>query len=112
MALLGRLDLVNDHLHRPNEVNPYQRRRTLFAMELMKMSSIALFDQPLRDFPRYDRHYFDEILDQLRSDPSRGIVIATQNKEFIRQWADSILVLKDGRVEALCDQSGLDQAIS
>lgn len=112
MDLLRSLDLEKDHLHRPNEVNPYKRRRTLYAMELMKRPSIALFDQPLRDFPRYDRHYFDEILEQLRSEPSRGIVIATQNKGFIRQWADSVLVLKDGRVEALCEPSGLDQVIS
>lgn len=111
MDLLRRLNLEKDCLERPSTVDHYKRRRAIYAMELMKRPRVVLLDQPLRDFPQYDRHYFREILSVLDSDPSRGMVITTQNKGFIKQWADSVMVLNDGRVEALCDPMEMEQAI-
>jgi ABC-type polar amino acid transport system ATPase subunit len=110
-GLMERLDLESCRAHRPSEIDPYRRRRALYAMEIMKKPRVVLFDQPFRDFPGDDFHYFEAILEILGSDPSRGIMIATQNKGFISRWADSVLVLKDGRIRAFCEPSALDSAI-
>jgi ABC-type transporter Mla maintaining outer membrane lipid asymmetry ATPase subunit MlaF len=108
MEILIRLGLEADRYRRPSGIDHFRRRRAIYAMELIKNPRLVLLDQPFRDFPSYDLHYFEEVINIATSDLSRGILIVTQNREFIKRWARSVIVLENGIAKQLKELSEIE----
>ncbi|MDF1539247.1 MAG: ABC transporter ATP-binding protein [Candidatus Thorarchaeota archaeon] len=94
------LDFVrmSDFTNRPvNQMSHGQAKRVALAGILAMKPRILFLDEPFTglDFPMV-RSIFD-IIQKLRDD-GISVLFTTHNRFFIENWADSVVVLKEGKV--------------
>jgi len=89
---------------RPAEVERAAKRRVLYAIEAVKKPMMAIFDQPENDFNENDRYYLFNILHKLNEDRNCGFIIYTRSRPLMGEWADEIIVLKDGLITKQVDK--------
>ena len=112
------LDFVNmvEYAERPvNQMSHGQAKRIALAGILSMKPRILFLDEPFTglDFPMVQG--IVEIIQKLRDD-GISVLFTTHNRFFLENWADSVVVLKEGRVifdgptdEALSNQLVLEQ---
>ncbi|MHA1928157.1 MAG: energy-coupling factor ABC transporter ATP-binding protein [Candidatus Thorarchaeota archaeon] len=116
--VINALDFVNmlEFAERPvNQMSHGQAKRIALAGILTMEPRILFLDEPFTglDFPMVQG--IVEIIQKLRGD-GISVLFTTHNRFFLENWADSVVVLKEGRVifdgptdEALSNQLVLDQ---
>jgi cobalt/nickel transport system ATP-binding protein len=112
------LDIVkmSGYADRPvNQMSHGQAKRVALAGIVAMRPRILFLDEPFTgiDFPMVRR--IVQIIEELRNE-GISVLYTTHNRFFLENWADSVIVLKDGRIlfdgsveEALSRQDVLDQ---
>ncbi len=112
--VLETLDL--DHLRAADGrlLSVGQQRRASLAIGLAMEPSVVLLDEPTGCLDVASRREVATMLDRVDS-RVEAVVVATHDMQFVASWADRVVVLADGTVEAdappaaaLADQSVLD----
>jgi len=81
----------------PHHLSTGQKKRAAIAGVLAMDPNILVFDEPLSGLDPTGQADMIELLDQLNAD-GKTIIVSTHRMEFAADWADNILVLKDGKV--------------
>jgi energy-coupling factor transporter ATP-binding protein EcfA2 len=107
---------MQDFINRPvNQISYGQAKRVALAGIIAMRPRVLFLDEPFTglDFPMI--RGIVEIIEELRSE-GISVLYTTHNRFFLENWADSVLVLNNGRIifdgptnEALSNQSVLDQ---
>ena len=98
------------HDRRPGEVSLGQAHRACLARALIAQPDLIFFDEPLSALDALVQKKIALRMDLLRQHTRAAYVIVTHDIGFAESYADQILVLKEGRVEAyqpredFCDQ--------
>jgi cobalt/nickel transport system ATP-binding protein len=107
---------MQDYTNRPvNQMSYGQAKRVALAGIIAMRPRVLFLDEPFTgmDFPMI--RGIVEIIEELRGE-GISVLYTTHNRFFLENWADSVLVLNDGKIlfdgptnEALSNQSVLDQ---
>ena len=81
----------------PHHLSTGQKKRAAIAGVLAMDPNILVFDEPLSGLDPTGQADMIELLDQLNAD-GKTIIVSTHRMEFAADWADNILVIKDGKV--------------
>jgi cobalt/nickel transport system ATP-binding protein len=107
---------MQDYTNRPvNQMSYGQAKRVALAGIIAMRPRVLFLDEPFTgmDFPMI--RGIVEIIEELRGE-GISVLYTTHNRFFLENWADSVLVLNDGKIlfdgptnEALSNQAVLDQ---
>jgi len=100
----------------PQYLSGGEKKRLSIADVVVMEPEIILFDEPTAFLDGYNIELFKEILDKLYSQ-DKTLVISTHDIDFALDWADRVIILKDGEiisdgyaVDILTDKLILDTA--
>ncbi len=85
--------------HKPNELSGGQRQRVAIARALVNGPSIILADEPTGNLDSTTSHEIMALFDELHAQGNTIIIVT--HEEDIAAFAQSIVRLKDGRVERI-----------
>lgn len=98
-TLLARVALPSDVLHRyPFELSGGQRQRLGIAMAMTVTPKLLLADEPTSALDTTTQAQIVEELLRLAKDKGTAIIIVTHNMGVAVHMADTIMVMKEGRV--------------
>ncbi|WP_433802440.1 amino acid ABC transporter ATP-binding protein [Actinomycetospora sp. CA-084318] len=97
-ALLARVGLEGREDAYPRQLSGGQQQRVAIARALAMEPTLMLFDEPTSAL---DPALVGEVLEVLRDLAARGttMVVVTHEIAFAREVADTVVVLRDGRIE-------------
>jgi lipoprotein-releasing system ATP-binding protein len=98
--LIDMVGLSHRMKHRPRELSGGEMQRTAIARALIANPSLLLADEPTGNLDHESGQIILRILRQLNQDHGLTIVMVTHD-ESIAQQCDSVVRLKDGKVERL-----------
>ena len=84
----------------PTALSGGQKQRLAIATNLAMMPSILVLDEPTSQLDPVGTRDVFEVIRELREKEDMTIVLATHKSEEIAEFADKVLVLKEGRVVA------------
>jgi energy-coupling factor transport system ATP-binding protein len=99
--LAGRIDTS---IH-PRDLSAGQQLALVLSLQLVKDADVLILDEPTRGLDYAAKRALAKQLNLLRS-PSRTVLLATHDIEFVAMVADRVLVLKDGSI--VQDSSPID----
>jgi energy-coupling factor transport system ATP-binding protein len=91
--LAGRIDTS---IH-PRDLSAGQQLALVLSLQLVKDADVLILDEPTRGLDYAAKRALAKQLNLLRS-PSRTVLLATHDIEFVAMVADRVLVLKDGSI--------------
>jgi putative ABC transport system ATP-binding protein len=97
-ALLLRVGLEARAQHRPSELSGGEQQRVAIARALANGPDVLLADEPTGNLDSSRAVELIELLDEMRRNDGRTIVIVTHDQELAKNHADRIIRLKDGQV--------------
>jgi len=97
-ALLLRVGLEARAQHRPSELSGGEQQRVAIARALANGPDVLLADEPTGNLDSSRAIELIELLDEMRRNDGRTIVIVTHDQELAKNHADRIIRLKDGQV--------------
>lgn len=98
--LLARVGLAARADHRPAEMSGGEQQRTAIARALANEPQVLLADEPTGNLDSTRASELMSLLDELRQREGRTIVIVTHDHELAGRYADRLIMLKDGKIEA------------
>ncbi|MEL7610633.1 MAG: ATP-binding cassette domain-containing protein [Bacillota bacterium] len=84
----------------PTALSGGQKQRLAIATNLAMMPSVLVLDEPTSQLDPAGTRDVYEVIRELREREDMTILIATHKSEEIAEFADKVLVLKEGRVAA------------
>lgn len=85
--------------HRPGELSGGQRQRVAIARALAGKPRIVIADEPTANLDSATGESILKLMKQINSEQNTTFIFSTHD-EVIRQMADHVVMLKDGKVEA------------
>ena len=96
LNLLGIQDLKNKA---PHQLSYGQKKQVAVAGVLAMEPEIILFDEPFAWLDNRHRQIMKEIIDDLNKQ-AKTVLISTHNPDFAYEWADQVILMKEGRIIA------------
>jgi|GEM_PF-41566 len=99
----------------PFELSYGQKRRVAIAGVLAMRPDLIILDEPMSFLDPKGRDELQALLEKMASD-GMTVIVATHDVDFAAEWADRVLLLKDGKllasgtVELLFDDGLIEQA--
>jgi len=84
--------------HRPSELSGGEQQRVAIARALANEPEVLLADEPTGNVDSSRAAELMGLLDQMRRNDAKTIVLVTHDQELVRGYADRTIRLKDGRV--------------
>ena len=95
--LLENLGIGNRLSHRPNELSGGEQQRVAIARSLMNNPDIILADEPTGNLDEKNTEDIMAILQKLRTEENKTIVMVTHDKNFSR-FADQSYTIENGMI--------------
>jgi len=96
MALLGIQDLKDKA---PHQLSYGQKKQVAVAGVLAMEPGIVLFDEPFAWLDNRHKQIMNEIIEDLNKQ-GKTVLISTHNPDFAFEWADKVVLMKEGRIIA------------
>ncbi len=101
LAVLEAVELGAEHFDRlPGQVSLGQAQRACLARALIARPELIFFDEPLSALDALVQKKIARQMDVLQTNTQTAYVVVTHDLGFAAAYADQILVLRKGRVEA------------
>ncbi|WP_420548768.1 ABC transporter ATP-binding protein [Curvivirga sp.] len=106
MHALASVDLPTDWLQRkPTELSIGQAQRVCIARAIICEPKLILFDEPLSALDAITQKQVAETMHTIHQETQYAQIIVTHDLGFAKAYADKILVLKNGQVDAYASAS-------
>ncbi|MFB3903262.1 MAG: ABC transporter ATP-binding protein [Acidobacteriota bacterium] len=99
MDLLELVGLADRATHRPSELSGGEQQRVAIARAMANSPQFLLADEPTGNLDSRTAEEIFMLLKHLHRE-GRAIICITHEKDLIEQYADRLITLKDGRIEA------------
>lgn len=96
---LNSVGMAGFELRSPFELSYGQKRRVAIAGVLAMRPDVIVLDEPMSFLDPRGRDELQTLLDRMQ-DSGLTIIVATHDVDFAAEWADRVLLLKDGRLLA------------
>jgi len=96
LNLLGIQDLKDKA---PHQLSYGQKKQVAVAGVLAMEPEIILFDEPFAWLDNRHKQIMNEIIDDLNKQ-GKTVLISTHNPDFAYEWADNVVLMKEGRIIA------------
>ncbi|BAX81806.1 energy-coupling factor ABC transporter ATP-binding protein [Labilibaculum antarcticum] len=83
----------------PHQLSYGQKKQVAVAGVLAMEPEIILFDEPFAWLDNRHKHIMNEIIDDLNKQ-GKTVLISTHNPDFAYEWADNVVLMKEGRIIA------------
>ena len=97
--VIRRLGLEELRKRAPHEISGGEKKRVSIADILVMDSELILLDEPAAGLDPLHRRQLELLLDELAV-TGIGLVVATHDLDFAWRWAERIIIMKDGKIEA------------
>jgi spermidine/putrescine transport system ATP-binding protein len=104
---LEMVEMLPFALRKPLELSGGQQQRIALARALVKRPSVLLLDEPLGALDRKLRKQMQDELKLLQNQLGLTFVFVTHDQEEALAMSDSIVVMRDGRIEQIGSASDL-----
>lgn len=98
--LLARVGLSDRLTHRPSELSGGEQQRVAIARALANRPRVLLADEPTGNLDSTRAEELLELIRRMVTDDNLTIVMVTHDHELASRFADRIVFMKDGRIEA------------
>jgi ABC-type lipoprotein export system ATPase subunit len=98
--ILQQLGMGHRLKHRPSQLSGGERQRVAIARALMNEPAVLFADEPTGNLDVETGRQIMDLLERLHRDRGQTIVMVTHDRSLARE-ADRVLVLKDGRLDAV-----------
>ncbi len=105
--VMKRLDLCAFKARAPHHLSLGQKKKVAIAGVLAMAPEILVLDEPFSGLDGLTVDYFLELLDQLH-DSGKTTVISTHDWLLVKEWADTFIVLSDGKLVMAGDKAAID----
>jgi molybdate transport system ATP-binding protein len=105
VAMLEVDHLIDRHV---SDLSGGERQRVAVARALMSSPELLLLDEPLAAVDLERRRRILPYLEKVRDELGVPIIYVTHDADDVRQFADAVIVLEDGRVVRSLEGSDLD----
>ncbi len=96
--LLDRVGLSDRLTHRPSELSGGEQQRVAIARALANNPKILLADEPTGNLDSTRAHELLALLREMVTRDSLTILMVTHDRELASSFADSTILMKDGRI--------------
>ena len=96
--LLARVGLADRMTHRPSELSGGEQQRVAIARALANNPKVLLADEPTGNLDSTRAHELLALLREMVTRDSLTILMVTHDRELASSFADSIILMKDGRI--------------
>lgn len=100
IEVLKQLGMDHRLKHKPNQLSGGERQRVAIARALMNDPSVLFADEPTGNLDAETGRQIMAVLENLHRNHNQTIVMVTHDRAIARQ-ADRVLVLRDGRLQAV-----------
>ncbi|MBN2596438.1 ATP-binding cassette domain-containing protein [Labilibaculum sp.] len=83
----------------PHQLSYGQKKQVAVAGVLAMEPEIILFDEPFAWLDNRHKQIMNEIIDDLNKQ-AKTVLISTHNPDFAYEWADQVILMKEGRIIA------------
>ncbi len=97
--LMERLEIGNRRNHHPGEMSGGEQQRVAIGRALMADSEVLLADEPTGNLDTANSIKLCQTLKELCKDQGKTLIVVTHEND-VADFADRLIVLKDGQVEA------------
>jgi putative ABC transport system ATP-binding protein len=98
-ALLDCLQIADRRRHFPDALSGGEQQRVAIARALIANPSIILADEPTGSLDSVTGRHLCRLLRKLHTEQGRTVVVVT-HEPAVAIWAERVVVLKDGRIQA------------
>lgn len=105
--LLERLGLSDKLGSKVDELSGGQKQRLSIAIALLGDPDMVFLDEPTSALDPHSRHYTWELIEQLKQDPAKTIVLTTHYMEEAERLCDEIMIMNRGQIIAQGNPSKL-----
>lgn len=81
----------------PHQLSYGQKKQVAVAGVLAMEPEIILFDEPFAWLDNRHKQIMNEIIDDLNKQ-GKTVLISTHNPDFAYEWADQVILMKEGRI--------------
>ncbi len=103
--LLGEVGLAEKLRSYPTELSGGQQQRVAIARALVHQPRLIICDEPTASLDAAAGHKVVELLKEVACQPDRCVIVVTHDSRIFR-FADRIVVMEDGQVQAVHDDPG------
>lgn len=103
-ALIERVGLASRRKHLPDSLSGGEQQRVAIARAIVQDPAIVLADEPTGSLDSNNGQAVCQLLYELSQERRRTIIVVT-HEPSVAAWADRVVVMKDGRVQAEFDAS-------
>ena len=96
--LLDRVGLSDRLTHRPSELSGGEQQRVAIARALANNPKVLLADEPTGNLDSTRAHELLSLLREMVTRDSLTILMVTHDRELASSFADSTILMKDGRI--------------
>lgn len=96
--LLARVGLADRMTHRPSELSGGEQQRVAIARALANNPKVLLADEPTGNLDSTRAHELLALLREMVTRDSLTILMVTHDRELASSFADSIILMRDGRI--------------